>query len=288
MQSIPKQRGHMPIFKRCDGVLIKRSNPVRALMPYLMRGRNESIAFTGTVFDLSKALPWLDEFNRGRPPGEHATIFHLVLWASARIMHECPGLNRFVSGQRLYQREQVTIAFAAKKEFNDKAPITTIKLEFAKDESFADCVKKIRSAVGEGRTAPERPVDKEVRLVMLLPSFVLKAVTSLLRWLDSHNMMPASMIESDPMYASVFLANLGSLGFDAVYHHLFEWGTVGLFGVVGNLKKHIFITDDSHTEVRDAVLVRWSFDERVNDGFYCARSLDLGRAYVENPAEHAK
>ena len=278
----------MPLFKRCDGVLIKKPNPVRAIMPYLMRGRNESIAFSDTVFDLSRTRPWLERFNRGRPPGEQATIFHLVLWASARIMHERPGLNRFVNGLRLYQRGKVTISFAAKKEFNDKAPITTIKLEFAREETFAECVKRIRNAVGEGRTGPERPVDKEVRLVMLLPGFVLKAGTTLLRWLDSHNMMPDSMIESDPMYASVFLANVGSLGIDAAYHHLYEWGNVGLFGVVGNLKKHIFITGDNRPEVRDAVLVRWSFDERVNDGFYCARSLEIARSYIENPAEHVK
>lgn len=39
------------------------------------------------------------------------------------------------------------------------------------------------------------------------------------------------------MYASVFFANLGSLGLDAVYHHMYEWGNAPFFIVVGKRKK---------------------------------------------------
>ena len=79
---------------------------------------------------------------------------------------------------------------------------------------------------------------------MALPGFLLRGVMALLRWLDRVNLMPAAMIASDPMYASAFLANLGSLGIDDTFHHLFEYGTVSLFGAVGRAEKALFVGAD--------------------------------------------
>jgi pyruvate/2-oxoglutarate dehydrogenase complex dihydrolipoamide acyltransferase (E2) component len=37
-------------------------------------------------------------------------------------------------------------------------------------------------------------------------------------------------------------------------------------------------------EVRSTVRVRYSYDERIEDGFYCARALSEVKALVEDPA----
>ena len=84
-------------------------------------------------------------------------------------------------------------------------------------------------------------------------------------------------------YASAFAANLGSLGIDRAWHHLYEYGTCGVFAVVGVAGKSVEVGADGQPEVRDTLRIRYTFDERVNDGFYCARSLDLVRQAVERP-----
>ena len=253
-----------------------------------MRGRNESAVLHEARFDLTRTHAWLARF--GETHARKATLFHLVLWAVARTLHERPGLNRFVSGGRLYQRNGVFLSFAAKAAFDDDAPIVTIKVEFPKDDTFEACVERVARAV-EGARLPaggkkRSAVDTELALAMALPAFVLRGVMALLRWLDRVNLMPGSMIASDPMYASAFLANLGSVGIDDTFHHLYEYGTVSLFGAVGRADKAVFVSDAGQPEVREAVKICWSFDERINDGFYCASSLQIAQRIVEDPARY--
>jgi hypothetical protein len=279
----------MPLFSRADGTLVPGLSPVRYIMPFLMRGRNESAVLHQARFDLTRTHAWLARWSESH--GRKATLFHLVLWAVARTLHERAGLNRFVSGGRLYQRNGVFLSFAAKAAFDDEAPIVTIKLAFPEDDSFAACVERVALAVGGARepaTGKEKTstVDKELALAMALPGFVLRGVMALLRWLDRANLMPAGMIASDPMYASAFLANLGSLGIDDTFHHLYEYGTVSLFGAVGRAEKAVFVGDDGAPVVRDALTMCWSFDERINDGFYCASSLKNVQRIVEDPERY--
>ncbi|MCU1283465.1 MAG: Pyruvate/2-oxoglutarate dehydrogenase complex, dihydrolipoamide acyltransferase, partial [bacterium] len=270
--------------------LVPGLSPVRYIMPFLMRGRNESAVLHEARYDLSRTHAWLARWSETN--GRKATLFHLVLWAVARTLHERPGLNRFVSGGRLYQRNGVFLSFAAKAAFDDDAPIVTIKVEFPAEDSFAACVERVARAI-EGSRAPAggavgkrkaSTVDKELALAMKLPTFLLRGVMALLRWLDRANLMPAGMIAGDPMYASAFLANLGSLGIDDTFHHLYEYGTVSLFGAVGRAEKALFVGAGGQPEVRDALKMCWSFDERINDGFYCASSLKGVQRIVEDPA----
>jgi hypothetical protein len=91
------------------------------------------------------------------------------------------------------------------------------------------------------------------------------------------------MIGPDPMFASLFAANLGSVGIDNTFHHLYEYGTVSLFGVLGTMRKETVLGEDGKPVGRETVQVRWTFDERINDGLYCAGSLQIVRDVVERP-----
>ncbi|MDB4968344.1 MAG: Pyruvate/2-oxoglutarate dehydrogenase complex, dihydrolipoamide acyltransferase [Myxococcales bacterium] len=274
----------MPLFSRPDGTLVPGLSPVRYIMPYLMKGRNESVVLHEARFDLSRTHDWLARYNETHE--RKGTLFHLLLFAVARTLHERPGLNRFISGGRIYQRNGVQLAFAAKAAFNDDAPIVTIKLEFPKEMTFDAVVERVGGSV-KGARGPQTKVstvDKELALAMKLPGFLLSALMSFLRWLDRVNLMPGGMIAGDPMYASAFLANLGSLGIDDTFHHLFEYGTVSLFGAVGRAEKVVVVGEDGKPAVRDGLKLCWTFDERINDGFYCASSLKGVQAVVEDPA----
>src|SRR5437660_8560605 len=164
----------MPLFRRPDGELIKDVDPGRKMMPFVMRGRNESIIFQQTEWDVSRAREWLRKYNRARGSAPRATLFHLLLYALARQFHERPGLNRFVSGGRIYQRKGVWISFAAKTEMTDDAPLVTVKLSFPENETFAECVKRISDAVNEGRGGRNNRVDREVRFLTKLPGPLLR------------------------------------------------------------------------------------------------------------------
>jgi pyruvate/2-oxoglutarate dehydrogenase complex dihydrolipoamide acyltransferase (E2) component len=271
----------MPIFRRPDGDLVPNLPPLRRMMPFLMPTRSESVVHHEQVVDLTKTLPFLEAWNATHE--QKLTLFQLCLAAFARAFHERPGLNRFVSKGRIYQRKGVQLAFAAKQRFDDTAPIVTVKMAMPQGEGLEALAARFHAGVKDGRDGKEKQVDKEVKLGVLLPGFVLRGILGLLRTLDAWNLLPASMIDPDPMYASLFAANLGSLGIDRTYHHLFEYGTVGVFAVVGVAGKTVVVGEDGAPAVRETVSIRYTFDERVNDGFYAARSLDLVRKYVEDP-----
>ncbi len=270
----------MPLFRRPDGDLVRDLPPVRGIVPYLMRRRNESAVYHEALYDVGRARAWLRAYNRAH--AHRATLFHLVLYASARALHLRPGLNRFTSGGRVYQRREVSIAFAAKKEMKDASPFATVKLRFAADEPFEETVRRVAEAVDEGRWSGDRRIDQEAGLVMRLPGPAVSFLTSLAAWLDRFNLLPGFMMRDDPFFSSLFLANLGSVGLSDTFHHLYEYGTVSIFGVVGTVRPTA-VPGRSGVEVRDLLSVRFTLDERVNDGFYAGRSLAIARDVIEDP-----
>ncbi|HTP49618.1 MAG TPA: 2-oxo acid dehydrogenase subunit E2 [Anaeromyxobacteraceae bacterium] len=270
----------MPLFRRPDGTLVRDLPPVRGIVPYLMRGRNESAVYHESLYDVGRARDWLRRYNRSH--GQRVTLFQLVLYACTRALHLRPGLNRFASGGRLYQRRGVSVAFAAKKEMSDLAPFATVKLGFPEAEGLEESVRRVAAAVEGGRSGPVRPIDREAALIMSLPGFVVSFLTRLAAWLDRWNLLPGFMMKDDPFFSSLFLANLGSVGLSDTFHHLYEYGTVSIFGVVG-LVRPTLAPGRNGPEEREILQVRWTLDERVNDGFYAARSLRIAQDILEDP-----
>ena len=77
------------------------------------------------------------------------------------------------------------------------------------------------------RDGKAKRVDQELGLLLAFPGFIRRILMRLVDVADRLGMLPASYIENDPMYASAFFANMASLGMPAVFHHLYEYGTVG-------------------------------------------------------------
>src|SRR5205823_14907319 len=97
----------------------------------------------------------------------------------------------------------------------DDAPLATVKLNFPENETFDECVKRITEAIHEGRSGRNSRIDREVRFLTKLPGPLLRMVIAAGEWLDRWNLLPGFMIDPDPMYTSMFLANLGSLNIDS-------------------------------------------------------------------------
>lgn len=241
------------------------------MMAFLIRGRNEAAVYFEQRLDLARTLPWLAAWNqRGGPK---ATLFHLVLHGLASVLHERERLNRFTVGRRTYQRKHVRLSFAAKKAMSDDAPLATVKEQFERGETFAQVVERTSGEVRGARADAPSAMDRELSILLRLPGFLLAFLIGVLKRAYAWGLAPRSLIDTDPLYASAFVANLGSIKIDAAYHHLYEHGNCPLFVTIGQ------VTDS-------AVVIRYSFDERVEDGLYCAKALQLLQQRVEDPASH--
>ncbi|RMD84654.1 MAG: hypothetical protein D6815_03695 [Candidatus Dadabacteria bacterium] len=260
-------------------------HPIRRIVPFLMPTRTESFVLSRQQIEARPAIDFLEQFNKERPPERRATMFHLLLRAIARVLEERPRLNRFIAGGRLYQRRGVWISFSAKQSMAENAPLFTCKRRFDCGESLGEMVDGVYETLAGGRAGRESATDREVKLLVRLPPSVLRVLVRVVRRLNDWNLLPPSMIANDPMFASVFVANLGSVGLDACYHHNYEYGTIPIFVVMGRLHRAPVVVGTDRIEVREVFDLKYTYDERIEDGFYCARALERLKYLLEHPAE---
>jgi hypothetical protein len=261
---------------RTDGTLVQNLSATRAIMPLLMQTRTESAVYFEQELDVTETMRFVGAWNDANPT-KRITLFHVYMWAVANALHQRPRLNRFISGGRIYQRKGVHLAFAAKKKkLDEEAALVTIKRELPAHASLADVATLLNTDIATGRSEASRPEDRELALTQRLPQFMVRLALSAMRLADRWNLLPASLTQHDPCFASMFVANLGSVGLDAAYHHLYEWGNCPFFAALGRTRQ---VGD------RLVAIVKYTFDERIDDGLSCARSLELVKAMVESPAQ---
>ena len=261
--------------RRPDATLVRDLSPVRRFMPFISPRRNESLVYFSHTVDAEPAIAFLETLNADRPPERRITFFHLVLRAIALGFHERPRLNRFVAGGRLWQRDGIWLSFAAKRAMNDESPIITVKQRVDPTLPLTAMVDAILDQIQAGRAGRRTTSDSEVDLLLRLPVPVIRAAMWVAHKADALGLMPRSMIDADPLYASAFLANLGSVGLEGGYHHLWEHGTCGVFCVIGRI--------EPDASGRRRASLKYTYDERVEDGLYCARTLERLRERLEHP-----
>jgi len=270
--------------RRPDGRPAERLSPLRRMMPFLMPTRNEAFVLFEQTIPTSPLTSALAALNASRPDDRRITLFHAVLRALGIVFTEFPRLNRYVAGRRLWERDGVWLAFSAKQRLDADAPIFSAKLAFEPTETLAEMVDRLLEEIARGRRG-DAPSDREIRSLLPLPRFMLRATIWAGRRLDARGLLPRSMVTSDPLYASAFVANLGSVGLDAAYHHLFEHGTIPIFVTVGRVHRAPVVHDDGSVGSHEVVVLRYTYDERIEDGFYAARALERLAALLASPAE---
>lgn len=261
--------------RRPDATLVRDLPAIRRFMPFISPRRNESLVYFACDLRVERAIAFVEERNRVRPPERPMTLFHLLLRALVLMFDQRPRLNRFTAGGRVWQRDGIWLTFSAKRAFDDQSPILTVKRRFDPSETLDEMVDGLHAGVAEGRSDRKSTSDREIDLLLRLPPPLVRLAMALVRGADALGLLPASMLRGDPMYASAFVANLGSVGLEAGYHHLWEYGTIPIFCVMGRIKPG---------PGNDRILtLKFSYDERVEDGLYCARSLDIIRELIESP-----
>lgn len=269
---------------RYDGIRVKDEHTLRKLMPYLMPKRNEAAIYFEQLIDVEPVLNYLQTRKESGQEND-ITFFQVVLTAMLRAASRWPKMNRFICGKKIYQRHKIALSFAVKKKMQEDANMTAVKIEFDGPESVFDTVGRINQRIDEGRSKKKTQSEKEMAIVDYLPGFVIRFIFWLQRSLDGVGLLPASMTRNDPLYTTIFVANLGSVGLEAPFHHLFEYGTAPLFGVIGRIHLAPMVDDNGQVVAKKVVRIRWSFDERITDGFYCAKALGDFERFLKDPKQ---
>lgn len=274
----------MSVRKRYDGTLLRDLPSFRVINPFVMRGRNESAVYFSQTIEVEETRRFLKRINAERPVEEHYTLFHIFLSAAVRTIALRPQLNRFVSGQRIYQRNRIQISFMVKKEMNDDGLETNAKISYSPYDTLEDVRRRTMEEIEAAKDPEGNFSDHEVDFFARLPRFAVNLVVKGFRLLDYFGIAPKGMLAIDPLYTSLYAANLGSLGLEPVYHHLYEWGNASLFMVIGKVKRVALPDERGRVESRLIVEFKYTLDDRISEGIYTAKALRLFKEFVQNPA----
>jgi hypothetical protein len=267
---------------RADGVFVRRVHPYRRLMWFVMPTRNESVVYYEDKIRAENLMAYLAE-TKDR---FHCDVTHAYVAALNVAIAESPTMDQFIIGRRIYRRKERSITFSMKRvAMNKKAKIAVVRMPMNNDDSFSGMCRRINDKINHERSGKKTHADKEYALFNILPRSVLRAFVWLFRALDYINLLPYTFTKEDALYTSAVVANLGSLGMGAGFHHLYEWGTASVFAMVGKIEDQP-VVENGAVVAGKVLTVRYSYDERIDDGLSTKQAILRVNEILSDPASH--
>lgn len=265
---------------RSDGRKIKNIPPFFKVIPNIMLTRNDSQVY----FKQDIVLNGMDEYiSKKAEEGIKLSYMDIIYATVVRIISERPSLNRFAMNGRLYARDGIYLSLAIKKSLSDDGQETTLKIRYDGTENIFEIKDKLEATIKQNKdTETSNNTDNMAGALSKTPTVVVKFVVNLFRFLDKHGLLPRAVINASPFHTSAFLTNVGSLGIDTIYHHLYNFGTTSMFFAMGKKKKS-YIYEDDEIKKEKCITIAFVGDERICDGYYYASSFRSFIRYLNHP-----
>ena len=271
---------------RRDATLVRDLDSMHIFMPIMMPSRADNEAFIQELVDMSAVEAYLEKKNALSPEYKY-TFFHVILAALARTIEMRPRMNRFIIGNRYFDRNHISFSFIVKKAFSDNADesVMILKYDPTSEKPAIDMIHdKICDFVYSVRTSNHTDGTTDILDTLAkTPMWMRKLIIALLRALDNNGKMPKDLAEEDPYNSTVFISNLGSIKLNAGYHHLSNWSTNSVFVVVGEKHMQPFYSEDGSATVKPALNLGLTLDERIADGYYYSKTVRLLKKFLAEP-----
>jgi hypothetical protein len=269
---------------RYDGRRLRTLDPFYRIIPFVMRKRSDSQNFFEDKIEISRTEAFIR--RKRKQSGIRLSMLHILIAAMVRTIALRPALNRFVAGYNIYARNEILFSLAIKKEKSFDSPETTIKFKFEPTDTIYDVAEKIeRQVIENKKTDTSNKTDNFANIIMLCPGLLVKFAVFVLRSLDYFGLMPRFINELSPFHTSVFVTDLGSIGIDPVYHHLYDIGTTSIFVAFGMKFREKVMDRNNNIIDKRYIKMKIVTDERIVDGYYYASAFKLFKYLVQNPEQ---
>ena len=267
---------------RRDARLVRDNDPLHFFVPYIYPHRADNEAVVTEQIDLTAMNAFLAEKNAGRTEDRY-TLMHAIVAALTRTITLRPKMNRFIQGNRLYQRDDLTTGFVVKKQFADNGAEALAFLKWGPETTIDTVHEKVMAEIHECRSDKLDNSTAGMEKFTHLPRWMMRIAIRILFILDYYGRAPYSLVKKDPNYSTVFISNLGSIKLNANYHHLSNWGPTSIFLVIG--KKHLapIYDEKGNMEMHEVVDLSITLDERIADGYYYSKSVQILKHLLQHP-----
>ena len=269
----PEGEYHPTWGDRADGRRIRTEPAMNQVAPYIMVDRNDATNSYTDAFEITNVERYI---RKKRREGMISFGFlHVMMACYCRAVCKYPKINRFIAGQKIYSRgNDIQFCLTIKKEMTAEAPETVIKVHLSPTDTAEDVYNKINLEVEKAKNTPlDSGMDNTAAVLTMIPGVVLKFLVWVLKTMDYFGLLPKFLLEVSPFHGSVFFTSMGSLGIPPIYHHLYNFGNLPLFGSFGCKRRSIEVMEDGTLTQRKYVDCKFTMDERICDGFYYAAFL---------------
>ncbi len=271
-------------MSRKEGRRIKSGAPMDAVAPFIMPNRiGAANSFSASV-NVEKCEKLLRQKRLEGMKG--LGMIHLFMAAYIRVASQCPGINRFIRGQRVYARKNMEICMAIKKEMALNAPETVVKLDATPTDTLYTVYENLTKLLEENKQEGDHNnMDAAARVLMAFPAVILKFVVWFLKLLDYFGLLPRWLTKLSPFHGSLFITNMGSLGMPPIFHHLYNFGNLPIFIAMGKKRSEYVMNKDGEVEQHRMIDFTVVCDERICDGHYYATAFKMLKKVLENPEQ---
>lgn len=265
---------------RKDARLIRDIDELHIAMAHCYPNRTDNEAYISVQIELEPIKKWIEN----HPDEEFKyTFFHLIVSALLKLLIVRPKLNRFITDRKYFQRNERSVGFIVKKQFNDESGEGMAVLKADESSTVFDVHDGIKQQVVPCRQGKSNETESAMKILKKLPHWVTRIFFNLIRFLSEKGRLPKMLTEGDSNHCSVFVTNLGSIGLKCGYHHLMNYGTSSVFVVIGEKKLTPFYDADGNMTMKETLDIGLTIDERIADGFYYAKSVKIFKKVLENP-----
>ena len=269
---------------RSDGRRLRTLDPMAQITTYFQWERN----ICSNMFEEALEITHTERYIRQKRREGYTDfgITHVLLAAYVRGIAKYPQLNRFISGQKVYSRgEDIQYCMVVKKAMRVDAPDTSIKVHLSPYDTAVDVYNKLNAAVESVKASQEldSSLDGLIGALNLVPGVFLKFTVWLLKLLDYFGLLPRFLLELSPFHGTLFFTSMGSLGIRPVYHHLYDFGNLPVFGAFGMKRKAYELQEDGTVALKKYVDIKFVTDERIVDGYNYATFFKYYRRLIQHP-----
>ena len=281
---VKKKKRRRRLGDRKDGRKLRTLQAMNQFMPYIMARRSDACNTFADSLNISRA----DMLCRQKVK-EGMTSFgmlHILLAAYVRTISQYPAVNRFVNGQKIYARNEISVVMVVKRKMAIDSPDTTIKVVFEPTDTLDDVYRKFNKAVEENAVEGEvNAFDKLNKALLFIPGLLLRWTVKFLFFLDYFGWLPQALTKLSPFHGSMIITSMGSLGIKPIYHHIYDFGNLPVFLSYGAKRTAYELDAEGNVHKRRYIDLKAVTDERICDGYYFASAFKFFKRMAENPAQ---
>ncbi|MBR4087184.1 MAG: hypothetical protein IKK30_04935 [Clostridia bacterium] len=266
-------------MKRKDGIRLKITDPMYTVAAHVMDKRVDSMNMITIDIPVDPVAAYV---HRKRDEGMKISRLAVLLAAYIRVIDEFPKLNHFVVNSNFYARNEIAVGMVVLQGGDITQSGTMSKIYFQPTDNVYKVQERLTEYIDENRKEnPDNGTEKIISALLSLPG-LLRGGVKIFRWMDKRGMLPKSIIDMSPFHISLVITDLASIRTNAIYHHIYEFGTTSVAMAMG-INREVPKRKGGEIIHEKCMPLGIVMDERIASGSYFALAFRRFQDYMAHP-----